>query len=130
MQKRKYKPGNDVLLKSIAACAVHSDRQEAADACARFEEAAHLQSVLPECGVYLTCHGVNEEFRREESRQHGRLHTVHQLIVIHFVRPGIGFQSLLQAVHLLRQFFGYGNLRPDGQHFLDASEARILRQYL
>ena len=130
MQKRKHKPGNDVLFNGVAVCAAHSHRQETSDACARFEEAAHLQSVLPECGVYLTCDGFNEEIRRIERSQHGSLYTVHQQVVIPLAPSCKSSQNLLQAVCLLRQFFGHGDLRSDSQHFLDTSKARILRQYL
>ena len=130
MQKRKHKPGNYVLFNGVAVCAAHSHRQETSDACARFEEAAHLQSVLPECGVYLTCDGFNEEIRRIERSQHGRFNAVQKEIVIRFASLDKGIQSLLQTVHQFRQFPGHGDLRSDSQHFLDTSKARILRQYL
>ena len=130
VQKREDKPRDAILFKGVAAGVGQGCGQEAADARARFEQRAHRQAVLRECGAYLPRYGIHEELRRVKGREDRGLEAVRQLAIHCLFSACESSQGLLQAVHRLRHGVRQGVVRSDVQHFLDAPEAGIAGQRL
>ena len=114
-----------VFFKCVRLCAVHGDRQEAADACARFKECAHRKSVCLERGLYLPCHCVYYKSRGVKCGQYRCLDAVNggvaPLGFVGWETAEDGQQSVCRFLHALRDWL----FSADVQHLFDTSEARI-----
>ena len=125
VQERQDKPCQTVLFKSVPACAGHGYGQETAYSRTRFEERAHLQSFVFECGVYLPGYGFHKEFRRVKGGQDGGFYAVNNGFPHIIVVIGICLYQVLQPADRLVHIIADGMACSYVQYLFDTPETGI-----